>query len=78
MYEACKKEERSVKLSCHPPLKVPFKPLVGMSAPAIGIELGIKKKDDWKELVPLLRRSIEQIITAEITHDQTSTLPYHQ
>lgn len=78
LYESCKKEERPAKLSCHPPLKIPFKPLVGISAPAIGIELGIKKKDDWKELAPILRRSIEQIITAEITHDQTSTLPYHQ
>ena len=54
LYDACKKEERSAKLNCHLPLKVPFKPLVGISAPAVGIELGIKKKDDWKEVAPYL------------------------
>jgi N-acetylmuramoyl-L-alanine amidase len=75
LYESCKKE---TKLTCHTPLKIPFKPLVGISAPAIGIELGIKKKDDWKEIGSFLKRAIVQIITAEITHAQTDTLPYNQ
>jgi len=27
--------------------KLPFKPLIGVKSPAIGIELGLRKKDDW-------------------------------
>ena len=30
---------------------IPFKPLVGIRAPALGIEIGLKNKDDWERFV---------------------------
>ena len=47
-YEHLKKDERTVGIHCHTPLGLPFKPLVGIVCPALALEMGIKKKDDWK------------------------------
>lgn len=36
------------------PFKLPLKPLVGIIAPALCIEIGLKKEDDWRACVELL------------------------
>lgn len=45
----------------HGPYSLPFKPLIGIIAPAIGIEISIKNKDDWHSYVEPLVESIEFI-----------------
>lgn len=40
--------------------KIPFKPLMGVKAPAIGIEIGLKNKQAWQSFVlPLVEAVIE-------------------
>ncbi len=64
-YEEVKKAQElhnvTTPLSIHRPLGVPYKPLVGITAPAFGIEIGMRKKDDWKELVPLISHALHVI-----------------
>jgi len=43
-------------------LRLPFKPLIGIKAPAVGIELGLKKKDGWKKYVNVFANAIEKIV----------------
>lgn len=62
IYDECRKEKM---VSCMPPQSFPFKPLAGLTAPAIGIEIGIRKKDDWQKCIPLLATAIEVIIGIE-------------
>ncbi len=39
----------------HEPVGLQFKPLVGIVAPALGLEIGLKKSKDWKQYIePLL------------------------
>lgn len=42
---------------------VPFKPLLGIKAPALAIEAGLSKKNDWQHLVKPLVLSIKEIVT---------------
>lgn len=42
--------------------KIPFKPLIGIKAPAIGIEIGIKNRSDWSEYIDILADGIAAII----------------
>jgi N-acetylmuramoyl-L-alanine amidase len=42
--------------------KVPFKPLLGLKAPAIAIEAGLKNKDDWQLYVLAVADSLAPII----------------
>lgn len=42
--------------------KIPFKPLIGIKAPAIGLELGIKTKDDWHDYVEPIASSLIPIV----------------
>jgi N-acetylmuramoyl-L-alanine amidase len=42
--------------------KIPFKPLIGIKAPAIGLELGLKNKANWHEYLNDLVQSIAKII----------------
>lgn len=48
------KSEHKLSLVIHDVLKCPFKPLLGIMAPAIGIELGLRQKNDWMGHVPAL------------------------
>lgn len=41
---------------------VPFQPLVGVQAPAIAVEVGLKNKKDWQYLIEPLVQAIERII----------------
>ncbi len=73
LYEQLKKDERKNNITCLAPLGIPFKPLAGIIAPAIALEIGIKKKDDWNKLVPLLVSALETTITtANVTHGISS------
>lgn len=49
--------------SCHQLLAVPFKPLVGMVIPAIGIEIGIKT-NGWEPYIMPIVNSLSEIIYA--------------
>lgn len=42
--------------------KMPFKPLMGIKAPSIGLELGLKNKTDWQDYLNDLAQSIAKII----------------
>ncbi len=42
--------------------KIPFKPLIGIKAPAIGIEFGLKDKTDWHEYLEPIQASLVPII----------------
>ncbi len=42
--------------------KLPFKPLIGICAPSIGIEAGLKEKNDWQHYVAPLVDGINAII----------------
>ena len=66
LYDHLKKDSRRHAITVKPPLGLPFKPLMGISAPAVGIETGLKKKNDWQQCVPPLAESIEAIITSTI------------
>lgn len=42
----------------HPPLGMPFAPLIGIKAPAIGIEMSLQHSHDWPLFIPILTDSI--------------------
>ncbi len=42
---------------------VPFKPLIGIVGPAIGIEISLKKKDQWSLYVTPLMQSLLQVLS---------------
>lgn len=41
---------------------IPFKPLIGVTSPALGIEIGLKYKNDWQKYVEPIVNSLEPII----------------
>lgn len=41
---------------------IPFQPLVGIKAPAIAVEVGLKNKQDWRHVIDPLVTTIERII----------------
>ncbi len=46
------------RLDCHGPFGIPLKPLVGIVAPAIVVELGLSNDDQWQDIVDDLQASI--------------------
>lgn len=58
LHAACAKK----KIACHPPISLPYKPLMGIMAPSIGLELGIQKKHQWKQLVPAVAEALQESI----------------
>lgn len=40
---------------------IPFHPLIGITAPAIGIEMGIKKESDWQLAAQALAKTIQML-----------------
>ncbi|MBA3751471.1 N-acetylmuramoyl-L-alanine amidase [Candidatus Dependentiae bacterium] len=63
LFKSAKSIERAYNIVCHKLQGLPFKPLAGISAPSVAFECGIRKKDDWKPLVPFLVTLLEPIIT---------------
>jgi N-acetylmuramoyl-L-alanine amidase len=55
-------QEFKQKFECKDIIKCPFKPLVGIKAPAIAFEIGLKKKEDWQLYVEPMVTSIETLI----------------
>jgi len=43
---------------------IPFKPLIGVKAPAIGIELGLKNKQGWQSFIAPLAQAVVGIVGA--------------
>ena len=43
---------------------VPFKPLLGIKAPALAIEAGLCKKEDWKHLINPILTALQEAIHA--------------
>ena len=41
---------------------LPFKPLIAIKAPAVGLEIGLRKKEDWKNYLDVFVDCIEKII----------------
>ena len=44
---------------------LPFKPLAGIKSPAIAIEIGLIKKDDWKKFLNPIVSTIETILDSQ-------------
>jgi len=43
-------------------LNIPFKPLIGITAPAIGIEIGLKNDSQWELCIEPIMESLKKII----------------
>ena len=41
---------------------IPFQPLIGIQAPAIAVEVGLRNKQDWRNIIDPLVTAIERII----------------
>lgn len=60
---SCKEGSKTSPLRCHRRLALPFKPLLGITAPALGIEIGIRRQNDWKKLAPVIAQAVEKMVT---------------
>ncbi len=58
VYELLQIKENERLLSCSPLVRLPYKPLRGVVAPAIGIEIGLSGDEQWESLVAPLARAI--------------------
>ncbi len=56
------KELYKKQFDVHSVFKLPFKPLIGIKAPAIALEAGLKYKDDWYIYIEPIADSISAII----------------
>ncbi len=63
-YDTCSQASKSFHAVCHAPLAIPYKPLVGILAPALGVEIGIHHKSQGKLLVPLIAQAIKAIVAS--------------
>jgi N-acetylmuramoyl-L-alanine amidase len=61
LYEACEQK----KLTCRKPLGIPFKPLIGVTAPSLGLEIGLNNKNHWKQLVAPVAQALQQSVYHE-------------
>ncbi len=64
LYTLCGQEAKALAtpLVCMPPLSIPYKPLIGITTQALGIEIGIRKREDWKEIIPVLVAAFVDLI----------------
>jgi len=44
------------------PFGIPFRPLIGVKAPGVALEIGLKEKKDWKQYLEPIARSLEPIV----------------
>ncbi len=49
--DALNQEQYKKKLQCPRVCRLPFKPLLGIKASSIAIEIGLKNKDDWPQFI---------------------------
>ena len=52
------RSENERLLSCSELVRMPFKPLCGVIAPAVGVEIGLASDEQWESLVAPLARAI--------------------
>lgn len=45
---------------------IPYKPLLGVKAPCLAIEAGLKTKECWKELIPYLISCISELLSNHV------------
>jgi hypothetical protein len=50
------------KIAMRGPYALPLRPLLGVMAPALSIEMGIKRPDDWQLFVEPLVTMIQQLV----------------
>ena len=62
MYNILKQEPFARFFDVSDPISFPFKPLIGIKAPAIALELGLKTKNDWQNYIEPIAQSIKTII----------------
>lgn len=51
-------------VQCKGPFGLPCAPLIGITAPAIALDCGIKNKNDWQSLIEPLMASLEPLLRA--------------
>jgi len=61
LFQFCENKLLPKQLICKAPIAFPFKPLIGIMAPSVGIELGISEKNQWQSIIPLLAQALEDI-----------------
>lgn len=74
MLDLLKKLEKTNHYQCLGFFHIPFKPLLGIIAPALALEIGIHKKEDWKKLLSPLVKALAEVIStirSESTHEAT-------
>ena len=54
----------------HGPYSLPFKPLIGIKSPAIGIEASLKKASDWHIYIEPIMASLDPIINKHLIKDE--------
>jgi len=59
---ACAEAAKTASIICHAPHAIPYKPLIGIMAPALGIEIGIQHIQEAKLMVPLITQALTAII----------------
>ncbi len=57
-----KKEPYNKEFETYGPFGIPFKPLMGIHAPAIAIEASLKNRNDWKQYINPIIKSLEPLI----------------
>ncbi len=68
MYQVLTSDSYKNQFECKELQKLPFKPLIGIKAPAIAFEAGIKTKDDFVIFLEPIAQSLKQIIEHMSTH----------
>lgn len=58
-----KKNENKFPIKCEDLIGLPFKPLLGLSCPAIACEISLSNKDNWKDIVPCVAFSLQEVIS---------------
>ncbi len=56
---------KNKKFTVHGVYALPFKPLIGVIAPAFGIEIGLKTTDNWKAYIAPLAQAITALIESK-------------
>jgi N-acetylmuramoyl-L-alanine amidase len=62
IHQAAQQASRSVSCTVEGVYAIPFKPLIGIKAPALAFEIGLKSKDDWSTYSTRIADSLEPII----------------
>jgi N-acetylmuramoyl-L-alanine amidase len=62
LYQQLNQENYKRFFEAHKPCKLPFKPLIGIKAPAFGLEISIKNRDDWQTFVQPVAAALKPII----------------